>query len=199
MKETQTHFETFVEESKELQTDALLAEELKASNTALKISLAESKQRILHLETELKLTQTKIQGGLDAFKENTALCSFPVMQNNGHVVDFHRIIPKWAKAAEDEDNTASRLFMCSIEDGYTSLAQLRIIDHIQRVATGLGLNVDPPLIFEREGNDTWNQLSNKHHIQLTATVCYLYANRKKIHSADSVVNKEKFSFSLTMV
>jgi len=188
-----------VEQSKELHADALRADELRTANTALKISLADSNQRILQLENELRQTKAKIQGGLDTFKESTILFSFPVMQNNGHVVDFHNILSKWAKAAEDEDNTASRLFQCSIEDSYTSLAQLRVIDQIQRIAIGLGLKVEPPLIFERRIDATWTPLSNKHHIQLAATVCYIYANRKKTIAADAVVNKEKITFHFTTV
>jgi hypothetical protein len=197
--EIQAHFANYIEESKEMQANALRTEELESVNTALKINLTDSKQRLLQLETELKFAKAKIHSGLDIFRENATLLSFPMMQNNGHMVDFHRIISKWAKSAEEDDNTASRSFMCSIENKHTSLAQPRIIDQIQRIATELGLKADPPLLFERKVDDAWVQLSNRHHIHLAATVCYLYANRKTTQTADAMVNKEKTSFVVSMV
>jgi hypothetical protein len=196
---TQTHFANYVEETREMQANASRVDELESINTVLKINLADSKQRRLQLETELKSTKAKIHSSLDLFKENVTPFSFPVMQNNGHMVDFHRIISKWAKTAEEDDNTASRSFMCSIENKHTSLVQPRIIDQIQRIAIELGLRAEPPLLFELKTGDAWVQLSNKHHIQLIATVCYLYANRKAVQTADTVVNKERLSFVISTV
>ena len=200
IKETQTNFESFIEQSRELESDALRADELRTANTALETNLTRTKQRTLLLEAELKTVRAKLQSGLDLFKEKHALPSFPVIQNNGHVVDFYRIVSKWAKTAEEDDNTASRSYMCSIENAYTSLAQQRIIDQIQRISTGLGLKPDPPLLFECKTNDsTWTPLSNKHHIQLAATVCYLYANHRATQTASATVNKEVFTFSIDTV
>jgi hypothetical protein len=89
--------------------------------------------------------------------------------------------------------------MCPIENAYTNLGQPRIIDLIHRICTGLGLKTDPPLLFESKINDTWTQLSNKHYIQLTATVCYLHVNHKTIRTASIVVNKELFTFAVAAV
>jgi hypothetical protein len=200
LRETQANFESFIEQSKELESDALRADELRTANTILDANLTRSKQRILLLETELKTIRAKLQIGVDLFKSTQgAVPSFPVIQNNGHIIDFHRIVSKWAKTAEEDENTASRSFMCPVENDYTSLAQPRIIDQIQRLSTGLGLKAEPPLLFESKTNDTWTQLSNKHHIQLTATVCYLYANHRTSHAANIMVNKELFTFTVTAV
>ena len=200
LRETQANFESFIEQSKELESDALRADELRTANTILDANLTRSKQRILLLETELKTIRAKLQIGVDMFKSTQgAVPSFPVIQNNGHIIDFHRIVSKWAKTAEEDENTASRSFMCPVENDYTSLAQPRIIDQIQRLSTGLGLKAEPPLLFESKTNDTWTQLSNKHHIQLAATVCYLYANHRTSHAANIMVNKELFTFTVTAV
>jgi hypothetical protein len=172
----------------------------RAFGTILDANLTRSKQRILLLETELKTIRAKLQIGVDMFKSTQgAVASFPVIQNNGHIIDFHRIVSKWAKTAEEDENTASRSFMCPVENDYTSLAQPRIIDQIQRLSAGLGLKAEPPLLFESKTNDTWTQLSNKHHIQLAATVCYLYANHRTSHAANIMVNKELFTFTVTAV
>jgi hypothetical protein len=201
LRQNRADFESFIEQSRELETDAARAGELRTANTILDASLTRTKHRILLLEAELKTARIKLQNGVDTFKgaQGGALPSFPVIQNNGHVIDFHRIISKWAKTAEEDENTASRSFMCPIENAYTNLGQPRIIDLIQRICTGLGLKTDPPLLFESKTDDTWTQLSNKHYIQLTATVCYLYANHKTTRTANIVVNKELFSFAVTEV
>jgi hypothetical protein len=200
LRESEANFETFIEESRALESDARRADELRNANTILETNLARTKQQILRLEAEIKTVRIKLQNGIDTFKSaQNAIPTFPVIQNNGHVVDFHRIVSKWAKTAEEDETTATRSFMCPIENAYTSLAQPRIIDQIQRVSMALGLKADPPLLFESKTNDTWTQLSNKHHIQLTATVCYLYANHRTAHSADVTVNKELFSFTVTAV
>ena len=143
--------------------------------------------------------QKKVQSGLESFKDASVQFAFPVMQSNGHVVDFHRIITKWAKCAEEDENTSSRAFQCSITKEFTSLANFPITDRIQRISSGLGLKVEPPLIFERKAQGKWTPLNNKSHIQLTAMVCYLYNNRKKSTNADAVADAETISFQLSKV
>lgn len=182
-----------------MQADAQQLDELREMNLMLKARLLESNQRFSKLETELKRAQSKLKAGLEMFKESTSSCTFPVMQNNGLVVDFGKIISKWASVAEEDENTPSRPYTCSSTRQVTSLARFSVTDRIQQIACALGLKIEPPLLFERKTNDTWTQLSTKHHIELTAMVCYFYANRESMVSANALLDKDVFTFTLSRV
>jgi hypothetical protein len=171
----------------------------KQHNGQLEANIIKCKQHMALLEREHRSTQKKMVRSLEIFKDNASTISYPVMQNNGLIVDFYRIIPKWARAAEEEESTAFRVFNCAITGKSTSLAHLLMTERIQQIAMNLGLKVDPPLVFEQRVNDVWTKLSAKLHIQLTAVVCYMYARREEAVTGDFTMKTTQATFRLSKV
>jgi hypothetical protein len=105
--------------------------------------------------------------------------TFPVMQTNGQMVEFHQVLMMWTSKTDDEGHNPHRTYTCPISSSYTSLCPFPVLHQIQGLATSMGLRLEPPLAFERRVNDEWTLLSARTQIQLSARVCFLYANRKR--------------------
>jgi DNA gyrase/topoisomerase IV subunit A len=185
LKETEMNYEKYVEETRtDVQDLEIRLDQAKTEFNDLKKSSEESKDKLLASESkninlEAKLTSsvtdleplTKARG---LFKDAE---SFPVMQTNGHLVDFHKIMEIWCKKADEDENHSLRTYICPFTSTHTNLAQFPVMLHTQNIASALGFNIEPPVAFEVEKMRV--QLSLKTQIQLSARICYLYANRKK--------------------
>ena len=197
--ETRKNYELYIESVQTIQADTQQLEELKEVNLLLRAQIAKANQQAVKAEKQLRLIDAKLKRGINLLNETTASSTFPVLQTNGLVVDFCRVISKWASAAEDDEGTATREFVCASTQKTTTLARFPMTDRIQQIAGALGLKIEPPLLFEREEDDVWVQLSSKEHIDLTATVCYLYANRDRLTTANTLLGEDVISFRISKV
>jgi len=142
-------------------------------------------QKLVQIETDLaaaNLQNQCLKSALGLFKNAE---SYPVVQANGHVVDFHQVLMAWHGKPDEEGHNPHRTYGCPITSSYTNLAPFPVISQIQSLATALGLRLEPPMVFEIRpvvsNNDEgdWTPLSMRTQIQLSARLCSLYANRKR--------------------
>lgn len=195
LSEVEKNYSDFVELSKELQNSAYRSEELAAETDKLKAQLREHARTINTMDLELKAASLRLKcldAGMDKFKDSAnEYISFPVMQSNGHMVDFYKILSVWAKSADDDENHQGRGYACPTTRRNTTLAPFQITQHIQTIATSLGVHVETPLKFEWEEDSEWKELGVKTQIQLAARVCYIYANRKRNEATNNILMAEE--------
>jgi hypothetical protein len=137
------------------------------------------KQRLALAETKLeaaKLQHSHLHQARSIFK---GADSFPVMQTNGQLVDLYQVITAWTSKTDEDGHNPHRTYGCPITSTYTNLCQFPILNQIQSFATKLGLRLEPPVSFERRIGDEWTLMSMRTQIQLSARVCFLYANRSR--------------------
>lgn len=183
------NYSEYVEQSRELQANAFKAGELETENSLFRRQLNEYSTRIGTLETELRSAAARIQyldAGVECFKDaGGAPYAFPVIQANGQVVDFYKIMAIWSKNADEDEDHPGRSYTCPSTRRHTTLAPFQITQRVQNIATSLGIQVEPPLIFEWKPDDAWVRLGIRTHLQLAARVCYIYANRKKFEDSET--------------
>jgi hypothetical protein len=199
LEETRQNYERYIDEVRTIQADAQQLDELKEVNLLLRAQIAKANQQAVKTERDLKRAEAKLKKGVDLLNETALSSAFPVLQNNGLIMDFGRVISRWVSAAEDDEGVATREFVCASTQKTTTLARFPMTDRIQQIACALGLKIEPPLLFERKKDDAWIPLSSKEHIELTATVCYLYANRERITTANTLLGEDVISFKLSKV
>lgn len=143
-----------------------------------KFEAAQSKLVALESRTSQLAEHNKRLQNIDAILKQSD--TFPVIQTNGRVTDFHVIMNIWQRQADEDDNTHLRVFECPVTGCSTRLAQYPIIAQIHQMATAVGVRLEAPVVFETKNEGYgWNQLSTKSQIQLSARLCFVYANRKR--------------------
>ena len=147
-----------------------LKQRLEKSNEKLKVSESKNKQ----LESKMTSSADSLSTVRTIFKD---METFPVIQTNGHLVAFHTVMEIWCKKADEDENHSLRTYICPFTNTHTNLTQFPVISHTQKIASALGFSVEPPVMFDVEKTRT--EFSLKTQIQLSARICYLYANRKK--------------------
>ena len=147
-----------------------------------KFETAQNKLVMLENRTSQLAELNKRLQNIDAILQQSE--SFPMIQTNGHVTDFHVIMNIWQRQADDDENTHQRAFECPITGCSTRLAQYPIIAQIHRMAAAVGVQLEAPVVFETKNDGYgWNQLSPKSQIQLSARLCFVYANRKRYQNS----------------
>ena len=164
----------------EAQVQSADAMEMKIEKLQAKNNEYDASIHKLQLEVrELKSKDEALRAARDVFKDPTTQKEFlfPVMQNNGEMVDLFRIISTWAKSAGEDDHHPYRTYPCPSKFVSTNLAQLPFTSFIHQIASGMGIVFEPPIRFEFQRNSTWHAFNMKDQVYLAAKTCFIYVNR----------------------
>ena len=135
------------------------------------------KQQFNQTETELSAAHLQRHHLNQVFFKDGQL--FPVMQTNGQLIDFHQVLTVWTNKTDEDGHNPHRTYGCPVTSSYTSLCPFPILHQIQCLAKSQGMCIEPPVAFEREVNNEWIPMSMRTQIQLSARMCFLYANRER--------------------
>ena len=159
-------------------------------------------KKIGNIQAKFNEASRKLSASAQFFKQDlddTKKGSFPVIQANGAIVEFAKVIDIWAKSAAEGENHPCRTYLCPVTNTLTNLVHPAVSTKLQgksalrlsprrplmppgaEIGTSLGVHFDPPVCFEyQSGSSKWTPFDTRHHYHLAAHLCYVYANRKNV-------------------
>jgi hypothetical protein len=185
----------------EMETKAAITDQLQHDKNELKNRCHDLQTQLLGKQKridDLVSKEAMLQAACQIFKtpnERTPL-QYPVMQSNGLIVDFYQVMLTWAKTGEEDDGYPYRPYICHICKDQTSLARISITAKIQEIASGLGMQLIPPMDFEfKSTEDTqWTKLGLMDQVSVIAKLCSMYT--AKVSSSTIVVHGDQIYFNI---
>ena len=122
---------------------------------------------------------------------------YPVIQQNGVIVDLYRVILAWTKHSNDDDDHPYRNYICPVTRSQTSLARIGIITKIQEIALELGRDLTPPIEFEfKNSSDRWVKFGLMDQLRILAKISCMYVN--KTNTSAIMVKNDQICFDITL-
>jgi hypothetical protein len=151
----QEKYDALVDTVSEMEKSSSQAETLKSELDAIRNRFDDVDKKLNSTQTKFNDASTKLSACLHIFKvarrtfrnlpTRSQPCaqevsepkkhSFPVLQANGVMVDFTKVVAAWAKAASDGENQPYRSYTCPITNTVTTLAHLSISSRFQGECT----------------------------------------------------------------
>jgi len=122
---------------------------------------------------------------------------YPVIQQNGVIVDLYRVIMAWTKQSNDDDDHPYRNYICPITRSQTSLARIGIVSKIQEIALELGRDLTPPIEFEFKNlADRWIKFGLMDQLRILAKISCMYVNN--ISASAIMVKNDQICFDIML-
>jgi hypothetical protein len=194
-------YEELAEIVSEMETKASITEQLQHDINELKAQYRDLQTQLLGKQKRIDDLVSKegmLQAACRNFRtphERTPF-QYPIMQSNGLIVDFYQVMLTWAKTGEEDDGYPYRPYICHISKDQTSLARISITAKIQEIASGLGMQLIPPMDFEfKNTEDTeWTKLGLMDQVSVIAKLCSMYT--AKVSSSTIVVHGDQIYFNI---
>ncbi len=159
------------------------------------------------LETQLHLKRKRMDelSGAEAtvkqvnrvFNNDGHPIQFPVIQENGVIMDLCKVILAWTKNSNEDDDHPYRNYTCPVTKTPTSLARIGIIAKIQELALNLGRDITPPIEFEfKNSSDRWTKFGLMDQLRIIAKLSCMYFN--KIATSAIMVKNDQICFDIRL-
>lgn len=199
----QVKYERLAEMVSEMETKASMTEQLQHDKRELASQCRDIQTQLLGKQKridELASKEATLQNVSQIFRSPTDRLpiQYPVMQSNGLIVDFYQVMSTWAKTGEEDDGYPYRTYTCHVTKDQTSLARISITSKIQEIATGIGMQLIPPMEFEFKNapDAEWAKLGLMDQVSVIAKLCSMYTAR--VNSATIVVNNDQIYFNMCL-
>jgi len=199
----QVKYERLAEMVSEMETKASMTEQLQHDKRELASQCHDIQTQLLGKQKridELVSKEATLQNVSQIFRSPTDRLpiQYPVMQSNGLIVDFYQVMSTWAKTGEEDDGYPYRTYTCHVTKDQTSLARISITSKIQEIATGIGMQLIPPMEFEFKNapDAEWAKLGLMDQVSVIAKLCSMYTAR--VNSATIVVNNDQIYFNMCL-
>jgi len=125
------------------------------------------------------------------FDDNGRPIQYPVIQQNGMIVDLCKVILAWIRDSSDDNDHPYRNYTCPITRTQTSLARIGIIAKVQEIALELGRDLTPPIEFEFKNlTDKWTRFGFMDQLRILAKISCMYFNKTPASAAIMVKNDQ---------
>lgn len=196
-------YDQLAEMVSDMSTKAATAEQLQHDKNELQIQCHDLQTQLLGKQKridELVSKETILHTAHQVFRTPAERLptQYPVMQSNGLIVDFYQVMHTWARTGEDDDGYPYRPYICHVTREQTSLARINITAKIQEIASGLGMQLIPPIDFEFKSTDDteWTKLGLMDQVSVISKLCSMYT--AKVTSSTIVVHGDQFYFNICL-
>ena len=122
---------------------------------------------------------------------------YPVIQQNGVIVDLYKVVLAWARNSNEDDDHPYRNYICPVTRTQTSLARIGIIAKIQEIALELGRDLTPPIEFEFKNlSEKWTKFGLMDQLRILAKISCMYFNN--IATSAIMVKNDQICFDILL-